>query len=74
MDKNKKVAIIYYITSVICYLCSIVWFGSSSAGFGTMWLCIGSANFCLGSVYLKRSKKKEAENDDTDAQINEKED
>ena len=57
MNKSKKTANIYFITSVICYIAAGLWYMNGSNGLGTMWLCIGSANYCIGYIWLKRSKK-----------------
>lgn len=64
MDKNRKIAIIYYLAAAVCYICAVIWFCGSNTSLGTVWLCIGSANLCLGSVWMKRSS--DAENQENE--------
>ena len=63
MDKNRKNAIIYYLTAAVCFVCSVIWFCGGKGGFGAMWLCIGSVNLCLGTVWMKRSQDPETQNE-----------
>lgn len=62
MNRNKKIAICYFLTAAICYVCSVIWFCSDKGGLGSMWLCIGSANLCLGSVWMKKAQESEDQN------------
>ena len=55
MDKNKKLAIIYYLAAAVCYICACIWFCGKNTSLAVVWLCIGSTNLCLGSVWMKRS-------------------
>lgn len=55
MDRNRKIAIIYYLAAAACYICTVVFLYGKNTSLGAVWLCIGSTNLCLGSVWMKRS-------------------
>lgn len=54
MERNKRIAIIYYVASAMFFVSAAIMFFTSSAGFGAFWLALGAANLCLGSVWMKK--------------------
>ena len=59
-NSNKKIAGIYYFTSLCFYIAAIInfinWDNNSIA---VVFLCLGSSNLCLGSVYLNKDKDRD---------------
>lgn len=54
---NTLSVAIFYAVSVLFYLAAIIYFASAERTSGVIWLALGSTFLCLGSVYARRAKK-----------------
>lgn len=67
MNKNRKMATVYYAIAVLFYVVSIVLvLDEETRSTGITFLCLGSMWLCLGSVFLNRARKEDEQSDSED--------
>lgn len=61
---NKRVAILYYLSSLCFYIIAVInYVKGDNKSIAVIFLCLGSTYLCLGSVYLNKDKDEKNNND-----------
>lgn len=65
MKNYKTGSTLYFIASLLWYLVALLEFTSgNNNNNGTIYLCLGSAFVCLGSMYAKKAKDNNRDDDE----------
>lgn len=59
MKKKKLTSTLYFVASVCFFIAAGIGYSNDNS-MATVWICLGATMFCLGSAALKKTKDKQA--------------